>query len=136
MSSCLSISVSLCQRIGVHILKGSGVVSILQCMFAAMYTLFLIWRGMKSYSTSYKKDYITVMQVQHSHLQTPEFAVNGYFMINAISETVCLRTQKNIQIHCWKTNISAFELSVCEIRKLMQANLWLIIFCQENKYIF
>lgn len=62
--------------------------------------------------------------------------INGYFMINAISETVCLRTQKNIQIHCWKTNISAFELSVCEIRKLMQANLWLIIFCQENKYIF
>lgn len=57
-------------------------------------------------------------------------------MINAISEPVCLRTQKNIQIHCWKTNISAFELSVCDIRKLMQANLRLIIFCQENKYIF
>jgi len=30
-------------------------------------------------------------------------------------------------------NISAFELSVREIRKLMQANVWLIVFCQENK---
>ncbi|ROL23554.1 Transmembrane protein 253 [Anabarilius grahami] len=66
------------QRIGVHVLKGSGVVSILQCMFAAMYTLFLIWRGMKSYST-YKKDYITVMQNSEEH--TDPLLENEHFSI-------------------------------------------------------
>ncbi|KAG1935195.1 hypothetical protein F2P79_019512 [Pimephales promelas] len=50
------------QRIGVNVLKGSGVMSIIQCMFAAMYSLFLIWRGIQSYSASNKKDYISVMQ--------------------------------------------------------------------------
>ncbi|XP_067275929.1 transmembrane protein 253 [Pseudorasbora parva] len=67
------------QRIGVHILKGSGVVSILQCMFAAMYILFLIWRGMKSYSASYRKDYISVMQNSEEHtdplLENEQFSI-------------------------------------------------------------
>uniref|UniRef100_A0A8C2FNW2 Si:dkey-30c15.13 n=1 Tax=Cyprinus carpio TaxID=7962 RepID=A0A8C2FNW2_CYPCA len=50
------------QRIGVHVLKGSGFVSILQCMLAAIYMLFLIWRGMKSYSTLYRQDCISIIQ--------------------------------------------------------------------------
>ncbi len=64
-----SLSISLSQRIGVYVLKGSGFVSILQCMLAAIYMLVLIWKGIKSYSTLYRQDYISVMQVQHSHIQ-------------------------------------------------------------------
>jgi len=100
VSSSLSFSLFLClsQRIGVNVLKGSGVMSIIQCMLAAMYSLFLIWRGIQSYSASNKKDYISVMQVQHSHLQTPQYAVINailiviYFMINVIYDPVCVRT--------------------------------------------
>lgn len=64
-----SLSISLSQRTGVYVLKGSGVVSILQCMLAAIYMLFLIWKGIKSYSILHRQDYISVMQVQHSHIQ-------------------------------------------------------------------
>ncbi|XP_056091997.1 transmembrane protein 253 isoform X1 [Rhinichthys klamathensis goyatoka] len=67
------------QRIGVHVLKGSGVMSILQCMFAAMYSLFLIWRGMQSYSASYRKDYISVMQNKEEH--TDPLLENEHFSI-------------------------------------------------------
>lgn len=55
------------QRIGVYVLKGSGFVSILQCMLAAIYMLFLIWKGIKSYSTLYRQDYISVMQKSDEH---------------------------------------------------------------------
>ncbi|KAK7151816.1 hypothetical protein R3I94_008232 [Phoxinus phoxinus] len=70
------------QRIGVHLLKGSGVMSILQCMFAAMYTLFLIWRGMQSYSASYRKDYVSVLQVhQNKEEHTDPLLENEHFSI-------------------------------------------------------
>uniref|UniRef100_A0A672PP04 Si:dkey-30c15.13 n=1 Tax=Sinocyclocheilus grahami TaxID=75366 RepID=A0A672PP04_SINGR len=71
------------KRIGVHVLKGSGFMSILQCMLAAIYMLFLIWRGMKSYSTLYRQDYITIIQVQHSHIQASkyyEYSINTGFL--------------------------------------------------------
>ncbi|XP_073706704.1 transmembrane protein 253 [Garra rufa] len=57
------------QRIGVYVLKGSGFVSILQCILAAKYMLFLIWKGMKSYSGLYRQDYITVIQHSDEHAE-------------------------------------------------------------------
>ncbi|KAK2894496.1 hypothetical protein QQF64_012643 [Cirrhinus molitorella] len=55
------------QRVGVYVLKGSGFVSILHCMLAAIYMLFLIWKGLKSYSGLYRQDYITVIQHSDEH---------------------------------------------------------------------
>ncbi|XP_059363172.1 uncharacterized protein si:dkey-30c15.13 isoform X1 [Carassius carassius] len=55
------------QRIGVYVLKGSGFMSILQCMLAAIYMLFMIWKGIKSYSTLYRQDYISVIQKSDEH---------------------------------------------------------------------
>ncbi|KAI2653388.1 Centrosome-associated protein CEP250 [Labeo rohita] len=55
------------QRVGVYVLKGSGIVAILQCMLATIYMLFLIWKGMKSYSGLYRQDYITVIQPSDEH---------------------------------------------------------------------
>lgn len=67
------------QRIGVYVLKASGFVSILQCMLAAIYMLFLIWKGVKSYSTLYRQDYISVMQKSEEHtdplLENEQFSI-------------------------------------------------------------
>ncbi|XP_065139684.1 transmembrane protein 253 isoform X2 [Paramisgurnus dabryanus] len=50
------------QLIGVYVMKGSCVMFILQCMLAAIYTLFLVWRGLRCYSAPYRQDYSRVMQ--------------------------------------------------------------------------
>ncbi|XP_056622728.1 uncharacterized protein si:dkey-30c15.13 [Triplophysa dalaica] len=50
------------QRIGVYVVKGSCILFILQCIFAATYTIFLVWRGLKCSSAPYRQDYSRVMQ--------------------------------------------------------------------------
>ncbi|XP_051512201.1 transmembrane protein 253 [Myxocyprinus asiaticus] len=55
------------QRIGVYVVKGSCILFILQCMVAAMYILFLTWRGLRSYSAPYRQDYSRVMQEPDEH---------------------------------------------------------------------
>uniref|UniRef100_A0A9J7YU19 Si:dkey-30c15.13 n=1 Tax=Cyprinus carpio carpio TaxID=630221 RepID=A0A9J7YU19_CYPCA len=75
------------QRIGVYVLKASGFVSILQCMLAAIYMLFLIWKGVKSYSTLYRQDYISVMQVQHLHIQALEYIFRNAVIIQGFCKS-------------------------------------------------
>lgn len=72
---------SFSQRIGVYVLKASGFVSILQCMLAAMYMLFLIWKGVKSYSTLYRQDCISIIQVQHTHIQASKCSIMNTVLI-------------------------------------------------------
>ncbi|KAI7802458.1 hypothetical protein IRJ41_010715 [Triplophysa rosa] len=50
------------QRIGVYVVKGSCILFILQCILTAIYTIFLIWRGLKCSSAPYRQDYSRVMQ--------------------------------------------------------------------------
>ncbi|NP_001038337.1 transmembrane protein 253 [Danio rerio] len=67
------------QRIGVYVLKGSGIISIIQCMFAATYTVFLIWKGLKSFSTTNRLDYISVSQKSDEH--TDPLLENEHFSL-------------------------------------------------------
>ncbi|XP_031420483.1 uncharacterized protein si:dkey-30c15.13 [Clupea harengus] len=54
--------VTIQQRTGLFVLKGSSVLFELQCVLSSLYTLFLTWRGLQRYSASYRQDYSSVLQ--------------------------------------------------------------------------
>uniref|UniRef100_A0AAY4BS33 Uncharacterized protein n=1 Tax=Denticeps clupeoides TaxID=299321 RepID=A0AAY4BS33_9TELE len=59
------------QRVGVSVMKGTSVVFLLQCVLASLYTLLLVWRGLRRYRDPQRTDYSRVFQVTtHTHTHT------------------------------------------------------------------